>query len=271
MRGRRPSARRTRPAGRPAKPAGGACPAGRQTPHQEEAAISVIRFEPFPDPFERLISMAASGTRLAPVLPPGSGTLRPVARRAAGEDVAADLEPGDAPDAATGYILLPGDRHGRRRLRNMRTPDPPAAGAATPASPARRHGQSPPAPLAATPPPSPQPGHSRPLRQPDDAPEHPGQHARQPGGHRQPTAGILPSRGSARPRYAAAPGACPRGIPGLARMRGHHRPSPERPRRRQRATMHDTATTGRPAALFEGPRYRINFSAAWERFRGDGL
>src|SRR6266568_4559495 len=41
-------------------------PAGRQTPHQEEAAMSVIRFEPYRDPFrefDRLLSMAASGTR----------------------------------------------------------------------------------------------------------------------------------------------------------------------------------------------------------------
>jgi HSP20 family protein len=30
---------------------------------QEEAAMSVLRFEPFRDPFERLISMAATGTR----------------------------------------------------------------------------------------------------------------------------------------------------------------------------------------------------------------
>jgi HSP20 family protein len=34
-----------------------------QTPHQEKAAMSVLRFEPFRDPFERLLSMAASGTR----------------------------------------------------------------------------------------------------------------------------------------------------------------------------------------------------------------
>src|SRR6266571_7036591 len=33
-----------------------------QTPHQEEAAMSVFRFEPFRDP-DRLMSMAASGTR----------------------------------------------------------------------------------------------------------------------------------------------------------------------------------------------------------------
>src|SRR5258708_35517141 len=37
-----------------------------QTPHQEEAAMSVTRFEPFRDPFrevDRLLSTAASGTR----------------------------------------------------------------------------------------------------------------------------------------------------------------------------------------------------------------
>jgi hypothetical protein len=32
-------------------------------PRQEEAAMSVIRYEPFRDPIERLISMAATGTR----------------------------------------------------------------------------------------------------------------------------------------------------------------------------------------------------------------
>ena len=39
---------------------------GAQTPHKMEAAMSVIRFEPFRDPFrelDRLMSMAASGTR----------------------------------------------------------------------------------------------------------------------------------------------------------------------------------------------------------------
>src|SRR5258708_19169862 len=38
----------------------------RQAPHQEEAAMSVTRFEPFRDPFrefDRLLSMAAAGTR----------------------------------------------------------------------------------------------------------------------------------------------------------------------------------------------------------------
>src|SRR5260370_17959731 len=47
--------------GRPRRPRPYMVPG--QTPHHEEAAMSVLRFEPFRDPFERLFSMAATGTR----------------------------------------------------------------------------------------------------------------------------------------------------------------------------------------------------------------
>src|SRR6266446_3732589 len=43
-----------------------------QTPHREEAAMSMTRFEPFRDPFrefDRLFSMAGSGTRAPPGMP----------------------------------------------------------------------------------------------------------------------------------------------------------------------------------------------------------
>jgi HSP20 family protein len=33
------------------------------TLHKEEITMSVLRFEPYRDPFERLFSMAATGTR----------------------------------------------------------------------------------------------------------------------------------------------------------------------------------------------------------------
>src|SRR5204863_9670945 len=38
-------------------------------PRQEEAAMSVFRYEPFRDPLERLISMAATGTRAPLAMP----------------------------------------------------------------------------------------------------------------------------------------------------------------------------------------------------------
>jgi HSP20 family protein len=46
--------------------AGGGTWSQKPTPHEEEAAMSVFRFEPFRDPvreFDRLMSMATSGTR----------------------------------------------------------------------------------------------------------------------------------------------------------------------------------------------------------------
>jgi HSP20 family protein len=82
-----------------------------QTPHQQEAAMSVLRFEPFRDPFERLFSMAATGTR-APL-----GMPMDVYR---GEDgsyhVEADL-PGADPDSVEVTV-----EHGVLTIRAERTP-----------------------------------------------------------------------------------------------------------------------------------------------------
>src|SRR5258708_12436365 len=78
-----------------------------QAPHQEEAAMSVTRFEPFRDPFrelDRLMSMAAAGTR-APL-----GMPMDVYRAQDGSyHVEADL-PGPAPATAAATVdprLLP--------------------------------------------------------------------------------------------------------------------------------------------------------------------
>src|SRR5712671_3720120 len=84
------------------------------TPHQQEAAMSVTRFEPFRDPFrefDRLLSMAASGTR-APL-----GMPMDVYR---GEDgsyhVEADL-PGADPDSIDVTV-----EHGTVTIQAERTP-----------------------------------------------------------------------------------------------------------------------------------------------------
>jgi len=85
-----------------------------QMPQQEEAAMAVIRFEPFRDPFrelDRLMSMAASGTR-APL-----GMPMDVYR---GEDgsyhVEADL-PGVDPDSVEVTV-----EHGTLTIQAARTP-----------------------------------------------------------------------------------------------------------------------------------------------------
>src|SRR5256886_13503708 len=84
------------------------------TPHQQEAAMSVTRFEPYRDPFrefDRLFSMAASGTR-APL-----GMPMDVYR---GEDgsyhVEADL-PGADPDSVETTV-----EHGDLTIQAHRTP-----------------------------------------------------------------------------------------------------------------------------------------------------
>jgi HSP20 family protein len=86
----------------------------QHTPHQEEKAMSVTRFEPFRDPFrefDRLLSMAASGTR-APLSMPMD-----VYR---GEDgsyhVEADL-PGADPDSVEVTV-----EHGVLTIQAERTP-----------------------------------------------------------------------------------------------------------------------------------------------------
>src|SRR5260370_9484129 len=82
-----------------------------QTPPQEEAGMSVLRFEPFRDPFERLFSMAATGAR-APL-----GMPMDLYR---GEDgsyhVEADL-PGADPDTVEVTV-----EHGVLTIRAERTP-----------------------------------------------------------------------------------------------------------------------------------------------------
>src|SRR2546430_17010745 len=86
----------------------------KQTPHQEEAAMSVIRFEPFRDPFrelDRLMSVAASGTR-APL-----GMPMDVYRGQDGSyHVEADL-PGPDPDSVEGTV-----EHGGLTIQAERTP-----------------------------------------------------------------------------------------------------------------------------------------------------
>src|SRR5258708_28809552 len=86
----------------------------RQTPHQQEAAMSVTRFEPFRDPFrelDRLFSMAASGTR-APL-----GMPMDVYRGQDGSyHVEADL-PGADPDSVEVTV-----EHGVLTIQAERTP-----------------------------------------------------------------------------------------------------------------------------------------------------
>jgi len=85
-----------------------------QTPHQEEAAMSVIRFEPFRDPFrelDRLMSVAATGTR-APL-----GMPMDVYRGQDGSyHIEADL-PGVDPDSVEVTV-----EHGTLTIRAERTP-----------------------------------------------------------------------------------------------------------------------------------------------------
>src|SRR5260370_24764359 len=96
-------------AGRPLRPRPYMVPG--QTPHHEEAAMSVLRFEPFRDPFERLFSMAATGTR-APL-----GMPMDVYRGADGSyHVEADL-PGADPDSIEVTV-----EHGTLTIQAERTP-----------------------------------------------------------------------------------------------------------------------------------------------------
>ena len=85
-----------------------------QAPHQEEAAMSVIRFEPFRDPFrelDRLMSVAATGTR-APL-----GMPMDVYRGQDGSyHVEADL-PGADPDSVEVTV-----EHGTLTIQAERTP-----------------------------------------------------------------------------------------------------------------------------------------------------
>jgi HSP20 family protein len=105
--------------GRPMRPAGGeqagqaGSPPGHvlQTSHEQEAAMTVIRFDPFRDPLERLLSMAATGTR-APL-----GMPMDVYRAGDGSyHVEADL-PGVDPDSVEVTV-----EHSTLTIRAERTP-----------------------------------------------------------------------------------------------------------------------------------------------------
>lgn len=82
-----------------------------QTSHEQEAAMTVIRFDPFRDPLERLLSMAATGTR-APL-----GMPMDVYRAGDGSyHVEADL-PGVDPDSVEVTV-----EHSTLTIRAERTP-----------------------------------------------------------------------------------------------------------------------------------------------------